>query len=480
MSQIRSLVLFSVLALLCLASISYAAEHSGIYPQQYGSIWDLGGDANAPAGRPEQLVFAAMPAILIAVAFAALSYMAGEGLDMPSIKAHAKNEVLELGNTLVIFVFIVAALYVFSVAAEKMYPNINYFDTQGQAANSGMCGYYYDDLNNPEHKPSMFSIADYFLGCMPRMLDPHQIGPENGVFAANGVFLPRLVEIYLSLMQLEFLLGILSTLAVSINLPQPVTILPGVSTSFHAGLAVVSDAHTVIVDAVGFSIVSVVAQKVILQFVYDTVLKFFLPFGILLRAFPITRKTGSTVIALCVVLYFVYPASILINKYMFDSYVTLPTLQEGGLELNRRVDFANYSSAIERVTMDEEHSGGLLQSMEEYKNRIYFTPSQDSEQYTENSQHTLRFFASMGAVVNALVNVDKMGGIIAFFFSPYPPLLGAYFYDALTHELSVATQFLTWNVIFIVTSVFITLTLFKDISMLIGGETRIFGITKVV
>ena len=488
MLQIRPLLPLLLLALFCLAPVSYAAEE-GVQPGEYSSIWDL---TRNSAGTPGELVFAAMPAILICIAFAVLSYMAGEGLDMPTIKAHAKNEVLELGNTFVIFAFIVAALFVFSVAAEKMYPNILYVDTDGQPANSGMCGAYYEEERGPEgQQPTMFSIADYFLGCMPNMFDPKQIGPEGGAFGANGVFLPRLTEIYLSLMQLEFLLGILSTFGVSINLPQPVTILPGISTSFHAGLVVVSDAHTVIVDAVGFSIVSVIAQKVILEFVFDTVLKFFLPFGILLRAFPVSRKTGSTVIALCCVLYFVYPSSILMNKFMFDTYVSMDAVSIGGgldTGIGNRIDFVNYANAVEISAGDGGHGEGgnpvenVIRGLEDYKNKIYFTPSEDVEAYksSERTQHSLRFMASMGAVLNSLVNVNSLGGFLSFFLSPYPPLLGAYFYDALTHELTVATQFLTWNMIFIVNSVFITLTLFKDVSLALGGETRIFGITKVV
>lgn len=472
-----------------------------VKPKQYGSIFDL--PFIYEKGQPSELVWFVAPALLVCIGFTVLAYMAGEAMEMPTIKAFAKNEVLELGNTIVIFAFIVVALGAFSLAAERMYPHIEYTTTAGVQANSGECGYYHDDPYNhpgtPEHKPTMFSMADYFLGCQPYW-DSHQTG-------SGGVLLPRLVEVYTSLMQLETILGVLSTLGAQVNLPQASIILPSVSISFHAGLTVVSEAHTVIVDMIGLSIVTVVGQKVLLEFIYASVLKYFLPLGILLRAIPITRKTGSTVIAVCLVFYFVYPSSIMINKYIFDTYVTMGTYAPGDTHaqqtqytsLGKRVDFVKYQNALEMCTEAQEEDPGAIErawdkwgeaveSLEDTKNQIYFTPSDDTPSYkgVERAGFKHRFINSFLGVMNAVFNVDRIGGIIAAFMPSQlgmvfgPPALGTYFYDAITDELTVATQFLAWNFIFIVISIVITLTLFKDISMAIGGETRIFGITKLV
>lgn len=433
-------------------------------------------------GSPLELIGFAGPALLVCIAFAVLTYMAGEALDMPTIKAYAKGEVLELGNTIVIFVFVLAALVVFALAAQRLYPNITYVDpVTTQEVSVGQCGFYVNDpLANPANPttPTMFSMADYFLGCQPYW-DKDKTG--------YGVLLPKLVEMYTSLMQLEAMLGILSTLGAQINLPNTALMQPSLSVAFHAGLTVVSDAHTIIVDAIGFTIVTVVAQKVLLEFIYMSVLKYFLPLGIFLRALPFTRKTGSTVIALCMVAYFVYPSSIMINKYIFDTYVTLPTESVPGQENpTRRIDFVEYENMLE-VCADEPEGKNWWQNatahMEEYKDRIYFTPSEDvnisAHQTLNRTDYKLRFLSTLGSTLNTVANLDKIGGIFALFV-PYAPLLGAYFYDAITHELTVATQFLTLNFIFVVISIVITLTLFKDISLAIGGEIRIFGITKLV
>ncbi|VVB58195.1 Uncharacterised protein [Candidatus Anstonella stagnisolia] len=498
----RKLVALFLVLLPVLAFATVPPSQDFVKPGQYGSIFDL--PFIYEKGQPSELVWFVAPALLVCIGFTVLAYMAGEAMEMPTIKAFAKNEVLELGNTIVIFVFIVAALGAFSLAAERMYPNITYTNTSGeQLAHNGECGYYYDDPQNPLHKPTMFSMADYFLGCQPYW-DAHQTGD-------GGVLLPRLVEIYGSLMQLETILGILSTLGAQVNLPQASIMLPSVSISFHAGLTVVSEAHTVIVDMIGLSIVTVVGQKVLLEFVYASVLKYFLPFGILLRAIPITRKTGSTVIAVCLVFYFVYPASIMINKYIFDTYVTMGTYAPGDTHaeqmpytmIGKRVDFIEYQNALQmcQAAQTEDPAaieklwdkwGGAVDSLEKTKNEIYFTPSGDvldntpSYKGVERAGFKQRFLYSFLGVVNAVFNVDKIGGLFAAFMPAQlgavfgPPALGTYFYDAITDELTVATQFLTWNFIFIVISIVITLTLFKDISMAIGGETRIFGITKLV
>ena len=472
-------LLLVLLPILACATVP-AASANYTKPGHYDSIFQLPYDH----GQPTELAVFAGPAILVCIALAVLAYMAGEALDMPTIKAYAKGEVLELGNTIVIFVFILAALFVFSLAAQRLYPNIVYTTAGGGVTPSGVCGYYATDPLNPSHTPTMFSMADYFLGCQPYW-DKDKTG--------YGVLLPKLIEMYTSLMQLEALLGILSTLGAQVNLPSTALMQPSLSVAFHAGLTVVSDAHTLIVDAIGMTIVTVIGQKVLLEFIYTSVLRYFLPLGIFLRALPFTRKTGSTVIAVCVVFYFVYPSSIMINKYIFDTYVTLPTDEGapyGGL--SKRTDFVNYANAIEICTADPGSDmnttianwwQGAWSGMEEYKDRVYFTPSEDvnisAYQSLNRTDYKLRFLKTLMSTVNTVTNLNKIGGAFALFV-PYAPLLGAYFYDAITHELTVATQFLTLYFIFIVLSIIFTLTLFKDISLAIGGETRVFGITKLV
>jgi len=261
---------------------------------------------------------------------------------------------------------------------------------------------------------------------------------------------------------------------------------PSLSVAFHAGLTIVSDAHTLIVDAIGMAIVTVIGQKVLLEFIYMSVLKYFLPLGILLRALPFTRKTGSTIIAVCMVFYFVYPSSIMLNKYVFDTYVTLPTVHVPGSEdITRRMNFVNYTNVLEicaGIDHGEENEWQeMWTGMEEYKDDVYFTPSDDTPAYQsqERTDYKKRTLYTLLSTINTVTNLDKVGGIFALFV-PYAPLLGAYFYDAITHELTVATQFLTLNLIFVIISIIFTLTLFKDVSLAIGGEVRVFGITKLV
>ena len=63
------------------------------------------------------------------------------------------------------------------------------------------------------------------------------------------------------------------------------------------------------------------AKQFILDFAKYSIPILLLPLGIALRAIPFFRTTGSSLIAICIILYFVYPLSIMLSSYMiFDVY----------------------------------------------------------------------------------------------------------------------------------------------------------------
>jgi|GEM_PF-2450316 len=69
------------------------------------------------------------------------------------------------------------------------------------------------------------------------------------------------------------------------------------------------------------SLLSLSAINVFLLFVEKNMFSFFLPFGFICRAFPITRRIGGTMIAMALTLYFVYPLSLALCKPILDIYV---------------------------------------------------------------------------------------------------------------------------------------------------------------
>lgn len=76
-------------------------------------------------------------------------------------------------------------------------------------------------------------------------------------------------------------------------------------------------------------------QKEILLFVQAAALPVLLPVGVLLRAFPLTRRAGSTLIALSLILFIVYPLTLAFVGQMYD--VTYDAVKRGVVVPESRV-----------------------------------------------------------------------------------------------------------------------------------------------
>ncbi|MDO8339674.1 MAG: hypothetical protein Q7T16_03380 [Candidatus Burarchaeum sp.] len=74
------------------------------------------------------------------------------------------------------------------------------------------------------------------------------------------------------------------------------------------------------------------ASKLIYQlllFAQDTMLKVFLPLGVLFRAFPMTRSIGGALIAIAIALYIALPAAVLISSVIYQERYDKPCLPIG-------------------------------------------------------------------------------------------------------------------------------------------------------
>ncbi len=93
----------------------------------------------------------------------------------------------------------------------------------------------------------------------------------------------------------------------------------GVSASPFYGLGIVATTLGVASSFLSFSIFSIVGQGVFLGFVNDTMSRFFLPLGIILRSFALTRRLGGTLMAVAIVLFIGYPMTMLMNQTIYNS-----------------------------------------------------------------------------------------------------------------------------------------------------------------
>ena len=214
-------------------------------------------------------------AVLTSYMIVALAYAIGIGFRYPSVISWAKQEFLEASLTamlIVVFLFLTTTMETVSTAIAG--------------------GNAYD-------------IAFDYLNDADSSLD--------GLFARLVIF--------------QGIIGAIASLSFSFYVPLP--ILPAPFTTFvdlRLGTTLPAmpslDALLYGVGPVLYMVYAtkfaIYAQKVMLFFSGTAMKSFFLPMGLIFRAFPITRKMGGTIIAMALALYFVLPIALAVNTFFFD------------------------------------------------------------------------------------------------------------------------------------------------------------------
>jgi len=213
----------------------------------------------------------ALVAIVISFLFVAIAYMLSELLRSPELQAWAKNELVESAMSAVMVGLIFSSLTVLNTLVAAM---------TGGYSHIGV-GYSY--LNET---------------------------------------LNDLSRVYIHLLLLDATIGTLGTLGASLflpffGLPAGITVF-GVGLNPLPGLSMVNGAIVNVADATALVIINLLAQTMLLEFIYEQFFTFFLPFGVILRTFNMTRRLGSTIIALAITGYVVYPLTLVLNKGIYD------------------------------------------------------------------------------------------------------------------------------------------------------------------
>jgi len=458
-------------------------------------------------------------AFATSIAIIVLSFIGGEALSIPSVKGFAKNEAYELGVSAVIFLILLLFIAndgVFDrVTKGFMMPGVPVNRTCSDWAS--LHGPYDETSQTYANGSVAFGQADYFLGCRPNILTI-----ISGGYTADGIMLRKLTRGYQSLMLTEMFVGFLSGLNTNLLLPtllSPILSID-VGVSPFIGMTQILDIHTLIVDLVGSLWGAFAAQKVLLRFIEETALPIFLPLGLMLRALPFSRKTGSTIIAVVFAAYFVYPISILINQHIFEA-ISNPTENPNSppgficpsnnknccpLEdpctadneccsnncryipskgskvcVTPLTDFAEYES-IYAMCYGEKNWSKVNDTLEKMANsyndamdNIYYGGVPPSSSIWTKTEGRLREF---GAEI--MRKAAAMAGLNEALMMPNPRKVVVASFAEVEMLVMDVSQFAMLAVIFIVLEIVVTMTLLKDIALLIGGEPRVLGISQLV
>ena len=310
--------------------------------------------------------------------------------------------------------------------------------------------------------------------------------------ASNDIFLTKLKSLYVNLYLYEVLIGFLSTISFPILswIAGPAMI--SFSLMPFISLGMLSGAHTSVVEAIGLLAAMLWAKEFILIFCRDVIPLILLPIGIVLRAFPLSRTTGSSIISVCFMGYFVFPLAVLFSYFVvFDLYEPAePPPIPSAFSLFK-------TNGGEMFTQeDAEHLVNSTQSQSETMHDDLFSAEHAAEQATSvGACEGIQLFCSIkniwaGAkeIVTSFVKTVKgiwlfmmgfMGDLTSVTDILFPSSVAAGLYDFIIREVTHVAQFVVVVVLTSIIEIIIALTMYRNISWIIGGEMELAGITKV-
>jgi len=380
----------------------------------------------------------AIAALLISFFIVAIAYMLAEFLRRPELNAWAKNEFYET----LISAFLLASVFFFVGVGEET----------AQA----------------------FTMGENHI--------------EWGMAYLENVKVLLELEMYPILLSVDLVVSTFATWNYSYPFElSAIAIILG--TSPVSGFQMLGGVLVFMLDSIGMFIAVVLAQMAFLEFVEVFALGLFLPLGIVLRTFPVTRKVGSTLIALAFTAYFVYPLTLALNQEVFDTaYIPLANRWSDPMLANPNV--LDPTNVILPGIMKMEGNigaggdvpeGGLVtgteDKLDEEAMREMTRPDGDPELtevenkldntnklYTNKPRIPLdvQLFVNWNLLLPPVGWTKMMHEIVFRFFGPW--------------VMQAAVLVLVLPII----NVIITITFFRSLSLAIGGEPQIMGLTRIV
>ncbi|MCX6768235.1 MAG: hypothetical protein NTY83_00085 [Candidatus Micrarchaeota archaeon] len=295
-----------------------------------------------------------------------------------------------------------------------------------------------------------------------------------------GVVEKALASTYVRLYGYEFTIGLLSTVGFNIPLPvMPITMV-WVSVSPFSGLEPVSNALVTIIESIGYLFGLAYGREMLVYFFRDITPTVLLPLGFVMRAMPFSRKTGSSIIAIAFAGYFAYPLSILLSHYM---------IIESGAANAMEVVNAPPAAAL----CEPPGTPGTP----EYENYVNNSNQMIADNW-ETQLNDLTGRGSGGSSVSGLMAgglSTAYSGFSDFFGSFFGAVTQRYNFNLLSPNMSpfihfayffvmskivTLVQFIIMVLVTFVFEIIITVTAFRSLSHVLGGEIEILGLTKVV
>jgi hypothetical protein len=330
-------------------------------------------------------------------------------------------------------------------------------------------------------------------GCLQGMTTSH----ITLALATLDIFEQKLRSQYIDLYLFEALIGFLSTISFPLGSPIPAVNVISFSLAPFTGLTMLSNAHTVVVEAIGYLVTVIWAKHFILLFSRDAVPLMLFPLGLILRAVPFYRRTGSSVIAIAFALYFVMPFAVIFSNFLI-------------FDLFKPADFAYNpaSSSFFGTTRSQDDVSGKIGegqhgSATDHLFEQFNAPSVVSQTHDQASDacagnDLIRMLCSVGNIVSTAFGVvgSFIGSVWSmwrfmvgmtgdFFFTAFnnplmPASASAGLFHFLVLEVATISPFIILVMFTTVIEIILVVTAYRGVSLAIGGEAEIIGLSKVV
>ncbi len=257
----------------------------------------LASSTHALSAFEQEVLSASLVGVTIGFTIAALGYMVASVIGTPQALAWAKNEFYENFYTL----FLVANVMLLAVAAQLFFVQFS---------------------GPPPAQQDFIQLAIEQVDAVMEGYDPNAITPTlqgQGYISTSKLGIKQLLmrsyaaESFVGLLSSSLNIhfqGLASISSSSTTAGGMGAIMaPSLNAPMFPGLTKVADLLEYINELIIMVLFMVIAHKGVLLFISEAGPKIFLV-GILFRALPITRRLGSTLLALFITLQFVYPAFI--------------------------------------------------------------------------------------------------------------------------------------------------------------------------
>lgn len=388
----------------------------------------------------------------------------------PTGEAYINNEIAEQFRTLIILgVFLSIGVILSNLSAAL----INY----------ALSGYGYD---------------------IQHLLSSNYDGHVKLAFYSLETMTKQLEGMYVSYFALEFFIGFVSTLSFPIG---STAVIGPSATAFvlfpYAGLDLLASLHTTIIDYVLYILIFLYAKLYILLFSWKVVPSLLFPLGIALRAFPLTRKTGSTILGICIALYFAFPMTVLFSNYLvYDVYKpTIYTYSPSKLGFSSNEGGDVLSTLTKELSKKyKERADDLRNRPEDLETKLMSNAEEDVKGNSQSWIDEIPILSSIwhfvkGVYTNFIkpiissikIGIETIIATLSFplflksaLYAATPVGMLDAVYDIIVTEVVNVSQYAILLFITSILEIIITVSIYSGISEFLGGELKILGISKVV